>query len=502
MFPASHSPVPEANASAETTPPRAYWVLLVLVTLLGAFLRFWHLGTRGFMIDEGFSWGVAHTPWNEFVHGLLTRTADMTLHYFLLHLWTALGNSEFALRSLSAIFGIAVLPTVAEVGRRLYSWRAGIIAAALLAVSTFAIKFAQEIRAYPMVMFLVALSWLQLIKVVRDPSRRNFFWFSIITLAAVYSHVLVGLNVVAQVATLLCLPVSRIGWKRVFESLLTIFIGVFPAFVYTLQHSGDGAWVKATDKAIVIEFLDSVTGRTGNSVQMYAVIVLFLVVCGLFFPVWLRKRQGFEVWTASIPLVGTLLPFLGLVAVAVLQPIFVPRYIAYVVIPMALGFGWACSKMKPAVSYVAAVGLLALYAWPLPAYYRETSWQDFRGAVAYVGERRAANDGLVVWEPMARPAVEYYGTRVENFPEFIFPRSGDHFHADDMLMRPDPFTLPAAFAKHDRIWVIFDLDKSPEEYNMTPALYFERVIQRTHKQVATVQFKNVRVEEFVKQPSN
>jgi hypothetical protein len=144
-----------------------------------------------------------------------------------------------------------------------------------------------------------------------------------------------------------------------------------------------------------------------------------------------------------------------------------------------------------------AVALIALFAWPLPSYYQETSWQDFRGGVAYVALHHQPGDALVVWEPMARPAVEYYGSRVPGFPEFIFPKSGDHFHAEDMLMLPDPYNLPSVFPKYTRIWIIFDLDKSPEEYKMVPPLFFEHVISRTHKQVSFKQFKNVRVEEFV-----
>jgi hypothetical protein len=474
-----------------------YRTLLALITLAAAFIRFWHLGTRGFMIDEGFSWAIARSPWNDFFYGLATRTADMTLHYFLLHLWSALGQSEFALRSISAIFGIATVPVIAELGKRLYSRQAGIIAAAIFTVHIFAIKFSQEIRAYPMVMFFAALGWLQLTRVVREPSRKNWFWFSLISLAMIYSHFIAGLNLVAQVSTLVFLPVSRIGWRRLVECLGTIFLGLLPAVVYTLLHKGDLAWIKRTDTEILREFFDSVSGRSGNTIQIYIVCALFAAVVGLAILTLKSEPTGYRSWAAAIALIGTILPFLLLVAVAAYQPIFVPRYIAYVVVPLVLGLGWLCSRMKPMFSFGGAVGLIALFAWPLPAYYQETSWQDFRGSVAYVALHHQPGDALVVWEPMARPAVEYYGSRVPGFPEFIFPKSGDHFHAEDMLMLPDPYNLPAVFPKYKRIWIIFDLDKSPEEYKMVPPLFFEHVIKRTHDQVSFKQFKNVRVEEFV-----
>jgi mannosyltransferase len=473
-----------------------YRTLLALITLAAAFIRFWHLGTRGFMIDEGFSWAIAQSPWKDFFYGLATRTADMTLHYFLLHLWSALGTSEFTLRSVSAIFGIATIPVIAEIGKRLYSRQAGIIAAAIFTVHIFAIKFSQEIRAYPMVMFFAALGWLQLTRIVREPSRRNWFWFSLISLAMIYSHFIAGLNLVAQVGTLIFLPIGRIGWRRLMESLATIFAGLLPAIIYTVVHKGDLAWIKRTDTEILREFFDSISGRSGNTVQIYVVCALFAAVIGMAILVLRSEPTGVRSWAAAIPVVGTVLPFLLLVSVAAYQPIFVPRYIAYVVVPLVLGFGWLCSRMKPIFTTGAAFGLIALFAWPLPSYYRETSWQDFRGGVAYVALHHQPGDALVVWEPMARPAVEYYGSRVPGFPDFIFPKSGDHFHAEDMLMLPDPYNLPTVFAQRKRIWIIFDLDKSPEEYTMVPPLYFERVISRTHKQIAFKQFKNVRVEEF------
>jgi mannosyltransferase len=498
MPPVIEQPIQASRTAASPTDlsREQYRTLLALITLAAAFIRFWHLGTRGFMIDEGFSWAIAQSPWKDFFYALATRTADMTLHYFLLHLWSALGTSEFTLRSISAIFGIASVPVIAEIGKRLYSRQAGIIAAAVFTVHIFAIKFSQEIRAYPMVMFFAALGWLQLTRIVREPTRKNWFWFSIISLAMIYSHFIAGLNLVAQLATLLFLPVSRIGWRRLFESLATIFVGLFPAIVYTLIHRGDLGWIKHTDLEILREFFDSVSGRSGSSLQIYLVCLLFAAIVMLAIGVWKRESTGYASWAASIPVVGTALPFLMLVAVAAYQPIFVPRYVAYVVVPLVLGLGWMCSRMKPPFAAVAALALVALYAWPLPSYYQETSWQDFRGGVAYVGLHHQPGDALVVWEPMARPAVEYYGSRVPGFPDFIFPKSGDHFHAEDMLMLPDPYNLPAVLAQRKRIWIIFDLDKSPEEYNMVPPLYFERMIGRTHKQIAFKQFKNVRVEEF------
>jgi hypothetical protein len=193
-----------------------------------------------------------------------------------------------------------------------------------------------------------------------------------------------------------------------------------------------------------------------------------------------------------------LVPFVILVVLSIFRPLFVPRYIGYTVVPLVIGLALWCCSLKRELVAGAAVVLIVVFAWPMPAYYRQTAFQDFRGAANYVSLHCGPGDGVVVWEPMARPAVEYYGRRHPGFPEFIFPQSGGRFHVEDMLQRPDPFALPAAFGRHQRIWIIYDLPDSPAAFNITPALYFERAIARTHHQLSVQQFKNARVEEYVR----
>ncbi len=477
---------------------QTYGILLAFVTLTAAMIRFWHLGYRGFMIDEGFSWAVSQLSWPDFWVGLKTRTADMTLYYFLLHLWSKLGQSEFVLRSLSAVFGVATVPLVAELGKRLFSRRAGIYAACFFTVHIFGIKFAQEVRAYPLVMLLATASWVQLSRTVQQPTRKNWLWFSVLSILSVYAHFIAALNVAAQFISLLLLNPKKLPWKRTGESVGTILVGLSPAALYTLTHKGDLSWIKHTDKAILIEFVDSVSGRSGSMLQVWVVGLIFVAV--IICAVLTCRRSGFGMksWAASVPVIGVMFPFIALVAVAAVQPIFVPRYIAYVVPALVLGLGWLCSMLQPSRSAALAGGLIALFAWPLPAYYREQSWQDFRGGVAYLGLHQQIGDAIIIWEPLARPAVEYYGRRLPVFPQILFPKSQDRWVPEDQMGVPDPYTQPQEFAKHDRIWLFYDLDKPAEQYNIIPALYFKRVVERTHRMISERQFLNVRVEEYVR----
>ena len=87
------------------------------------------------------------------------QRVDSTLYYGLAWLWTRLfGTGEVGIRSLSALAGTATIVVVYLAGRELLSRRAGLIAAAIVAVSPAMIWFSQDARAYALVFLLVSLS--------------------------------------------------------------------------------------------------------------------------------------------------------------------------------------------------------------------------------------------------------------------------------------------------------------------------------------------------------
>ena len=69
------------------------------------------------------------------------------LYFFLLWIWgETVGMTEFALRSLSALLGLAALGLTYATGLLLFNRRTALIGAVLLATSPYFIWYAQEIR--------------------------------------------------------------------------------------------------------------------------------------------------------------------------------------------------------------------------------------------------------------------------------------------------------------------------------------------------------------------
>jgi 4-amino-4-deoxy-L-arabinose transferase-like glycosyltransferase len=115
---------------------------------LAAGLRFYRLGEQSLWADEGNSAALAARSLFRIAQD---AAADIhpPLYYWLLHLWCHLfGNSEVALRSLSAIVGVGLVYIIYLTGRRLQSEQMGLVAALIAAINPLQIYYAQEARMY------------------------------------------------------------------------------------------------------------------------------------------------------------------------------------------------------------------------------------------------------------------------------------------------------------------------------------------------------------------
>src|SRR5438876_12054070 len=108
-------------------------LLIILFLWLAGWLRFYRLDAQSYWNDEGLSLGLAGRD----VPTIL-RSAAADIHppgyYLLLKGWHSLtGNSEFALRSFSALAGLALVALIYRLGRvyfdPLAAWLAAVLGA-------------------------------------------------------------------------------------------------------------------------------------------------------------------------------------------------------------------------------------------------------------------------------------------------------------------------------------------------------------------------------------
>lgn len=145
---------------------RSVWLLLALVLALAAFLRFYRIGAQSLWNDEGTSAALALRDL-----AAITRDAAHDIHpplyYWLLHFWVRLwGTGELALRSLSALLGVATVALVFLIGDSLFGAGVGLLAAFLSAISPFQVYYSQETRMYMLLAAVVCLGTYALVRYV------------------------------------------------------------------------------------------------------------------------------------------------------------------------------------------------------------------------------------------------------------------------------------------------------------------------------------------------
>jgi hypothetical protein len=133
---------------------------LVLILALAAWLRFYRLEYQSYWNDEGNSRVLA----GKSVSGILASAAA-DIHppgyYLALKLWRGLvGETEFGLRSFSALTGLVLVALLYRLGREYFDAPAGIAAALLGAVNPFLIYYSQEARMYALLATSSAASFL------------------------------------------------------------------------------------------------------------------------------------------------------------------------------------------------------------------------------------------------------------------------------------------------------------------------------------------------------
>jgi Dolichyl-phosphate-mannose-protein mannosyltransferase len=123
------------------------FLLVTLITVLAAFLRFYKLGAWSFWGDEVFTLG---SKPDGFIQSLSTS---------LIHATTGvLGVNEWNARLIPALVGIITIPIFYFIVSRLFGSSVGLISSALLAVSTWHIYWSQTARFYALLLLFYSVA--------------------------------------------------------------------------------------------------------------------------------------------------------------------------------------------------------------------------------------------------------------------------------------------------------------------------------------------------------
>jgi mannosyltransferase len=413
--------------SSETYRPRAAGrralLLVLLIIALGAGLRLYGLTHQSLWNDELSSYVRSHF---DQVAAVIDEGARYDGHppgYLLLMFVVQkfFGHSEATLRLPSALAGILALWVIYLLGRRLYAWQEGAIAAGLMAVSWAPVYYSQEARPYAFVILLALLTvylWLPFLPLPGDRARGSTWQtagYILAALATAYMHYFGLLLVALQGVTALIFALhGRRGIRRVLVTYAAILLGYLPwlAFVSAQLGMQFSAPLPPPSPGIFVDFFRHVFYGpryvAGLALGLYG-LALAVVIYRMA-----RQRRPWrealaDSWAGVLLVAWLIVPIaIAFVESRLLLPIVQLRYLliclppAYLLLARAITtvplHGWG----RPALAIAVIACYLGVLLGPLH-YYSRLNKEQFREAVTYVAEQDAAHpDSLIVgnvWHP-------------------------------------------------------------------------------------------------------
>lgn len=211
--------------------PRRWLPLLgAAATLFGFALRAYRLGVPELRGDEAFSWVLARLPLAEIVSALLCQgDPHSPLHYWLLHgAMDLLGDTEFAMRYLSLVPGVLLLPLLYRLGREIGGPRLGVLLGILGALSEPLVAMSQDLRnQHTLAMLFGTAATLLLARAVAQ--RRAHLWiaYGLTCALTVYSHYYGVAVLVAHSVCMLALP----RWRASIRAWAVAMLGAAGLFL-------------------------------------------------------------------------------------------------------------------------------------------------------------------------------------------------------------------------------------------------------------------------------
>jgi 4-amino-4-deoxy-L-arabinose transferase-like glycosyltransferase len=230
-------------ASADIDQIETRWLasLLLGLTLLGGFLRFYELDVKSFWSDELIS--LCHAKMIHDLESFLTPqcgNAHPPLYFLIFKAWSVFGEGEFYSRLLSVIFGTAAISAAFFLGRELTGTYSGLVTSFLVAISPFHLLYDREVRMYSLLTLLTVVSLYCFLKALR--TGRGVYWALYATLSAASMYVHYHALLVILVEWVFFIAGIRryrhLVVKAALSQVLIAAVGVWwlPGFIFQVQH--------------------------------------------------------------------------------------------------------------------------------------------------------------------------------------------------------------------------------------------------------------------------
>jgi dolichyl-phosphate-mannose-protein mannosyltransferase len=432
-----------------------------IAILAGFWLRWFDLQRWSLWWDEGFTVWASGLPLGRIIP--FARSDNQApLYYLLQHFWDLLfGNSEFALRALSALLGTLALPVFYLLAKRvLKDGMAAALAFWLFAFSMKQIWYSREARAYEAASFFALVALYALMLFLEKRSAWAFVAVVLSSAVTLYLHNMMAFYLLGLDIVWLLYPSERAWTRRIPETLLAnVSVGLLclPWAVSLLAQvtavAGNLYWVPRPTLRTVAGTLRDTAGFDVYHLELFArkflplpscilgdgIRVGLVVLCGALLAGGFWRTSKTERRKTLCFLVYCLLPIFSVFILSQKVPLYLDRIFttSSIAVPIILAFPLVTQKGPRGKFLYAVLGLALAGVTALSSFGfiqaeegLAKSGEDWRGVIDTVLTIPETNRLVLFVPPAGEIFFDYYS---RNFPATYtrVPRNGVHedFHS-------------------------------------------------------------------------
>jgi len=492
----------------------------LIILLLALALRLNTLTDQNIWWDEGWSVWMGRLDFGEIAR-ITAADEHPPLHYWWLRVWDGVvGETAFAVRYASVLWGVAGVVLIYALGRRIGGRSVGLVAATFLTLSRFHIWWSQDIKMYTMTMaFSLASLYLVHRWVTNDTSndtsnRRpaignwQCLWpaYVIVTAVALFSHYLAGLVILSENLLVLLVLIAR--WRVSRSSFLSLLwqwstaqltlIALFlPWLAMMVRSTITWKAAPAFDFALFLRLYFTVLSLGITTfIERYTLLVVLFVIVALGGLALLRPGRrddgGRPLWIGgALTWIVLILPpgliyLLSLPQETQLYAAKLEARYLLIVLPgfaLTLAGGWvAWRRWFGRVTLLPLLVLFILQGWSLHQYYAGRHlYDDYQSLVGYLHTYAEPDDAVLLHTDQNWPVFAYYegGT----LPRYDVPlgRPVTPASAEEIVNR--------VVSRHDTVWLVV----IPDALAKDPGRLIEKVLARRLPRLADERFGNKRL---------
>ena len=285
---------------------RRYFIpWLIILTLLAAALRLYHLNEVPFTYDELSA--LSRTHYNTFSE-LISKGVAGDGHpagiQVFLYYWTMIvGNEEWLVKLPFIFAGICAIPLIYNIGRKWFGRDAAIVAASFLACLQYPVMYSQIARPYITGLFLILLLvtiWNHLMVRVTP---RNLFAYAVVLALCAYNHYfsLLTAAVIAATGLIMVKPKDKLLYILSLSLSVLLFLPHLQLFLGQLKLKGL-AWISVPTR----DFIPGYLYYLFNFSKYILFALGLLLIQGIYLMV--KRQKHFEFKYRVVSLVWFLVP--------------------------------------------------------------------------------------------------------------------------------------------------------------------------------------------------